>query len=279
MKINLAKSAGFCFGVKRAIGIAIKTGLARKNVYMLGDIVHNEDVVKMIQSRGIKKTTRLANGKGKTFLIRAHGMDQKTYRKVSRLGYAIIDATCPMVKEIHKIAQCMEKQCRDIIVIGDKEHDEVRGIIGQLKGKAIVIEDSRDISASQLNAIKKACVIVQSTQNIEKALKILNELRGHIKDLKFFNTICRPTRLKQEEIRKMPLKNDVMVIIGSRKSANTKRLYEISKSLNKRTYWVNSSGDIKNGWFKGAKSAGITAGASTPDSTTQEIIARIKQIN
>lgn len=278
MKINLAKSAGFCFGVKRAIDIAIKTGLARKNVYMLGDIVHNEDVVKMIQSRGVKKTNRLANGKGKTFLIRAHGMDRKTYRKVSRLGYAIIDATCPMVKEIHKIALNMEKQCRDIIVIGDKEHDEVRGIIGQLKGKAIVIEDIRDISARQLKAIKKACVVVQSTQNIEKVLKILAELRKHIKNLKFFNTICRPTRLKQDEIRKMPLKNDVMVIIGSKNSANTKRLCEISKSLNKQTHWVNSCGDIKIGWFKDAKSVGITAGASTPDSATREIINKIKKI-
>ena len=126
--------------------------------------------------------------------------------------------------------------------------------------------------------MKKLAVVVQSTQNQEKVFKILNSLKPCTTDLKFFNTVCRPTRMKQQEMKIMPLENDLMIIIGSKTSANTKRLYEISKSLNTRSYWIQSKAEIMKGWFKNAKSLGITAGASTPDSTTQDIIKYIKQI-
>ena len=279
MKINLAKSTGFCFGVKRAIDIALKTASSQRNVYMLGDIVHNEDVVEQLCRSGIKKIKKLACGKNKTFLIRAHGVDKKTLQRALSLGYKVIDATCPMVKEIHNIVQRMENVCQKIIVIGDRFHDEVRGIVGQLRNKAIVIEDSKTIPLAKIKGIKKACLVVQSTQNIDKVFEIVRILKDYIPDLKFFNTVCKPTRTKQEEIKRMPLKNDVMIIIGSKNSANTKRLYEISKSLNKRSYWVSSKEDIKKEWFKAAKSTGVSAGASTPDYTTQEVIAYLKQIS
>jgi 4-hydroxy-3-methylbut-2-enyl diphosphate reductase len=279
MKINLAKSAGFCVGVKRAIDIALKTAASEKNVYMLGDIVHNEDVVAQLCRAGIKKIKKLACGKNKTFLIRAHGMGKNALQKALRLDYKVIDATCPMVKEIHNIVQRMENDCQKIIVIGDRFHDEVRGIVGQLRNKAIVIEDSKRIPLAKVKGIKKACLVVQSTQNIDKVLEIVRILNNYIPDLKFFNTVCKPTRTKQEEIKRMPLENDVMIIIGSRNSANTKRLYEISKSLNRRSYWVSSKKDIKKEWFKAAKSVGVTAGASTPDYTTQKVIAYLKQIS
>jgi len=278
MKINLAKSAGFCFGVKRAIDIAYKTLTGNKNVYVLGNIVHNEDVAKKLEKAGIKKSGKLGYGRNKILLIRAHGASLDIIKKTRKLGYKIVDATCPMVKEIHKIAKDGEFKGHAIIVIGDKKHDEVQGIIGQLKKRAIVIEDYQNIPWAKLKKLKKTCVVVQSTQNLEKAVKIIKMLKPHIKELKFFNTICQPTRLKQKEMRNMPLENDVMIIIGSKTSANTKRLYEISKSLNKRSYWVQSKKDIKPKWFRGIDSTGITAGASTPDDTTEEIIAYIKEI-
>lgn len=278
MKINLAKSAGFCFGVKRAIDIANKTASAGEKIYMLGDIVHNEEIAKQIRQLGIKKVQRLSSGKNKVFLIRAHGAGKNIIRKASALGYKVIDATCPMVKEIHRITKNSECQGRKIIVIGDKKHDEVQGIIGQLKSKVIIIEPQENIPWHKINKIKKACIVAQSTQNMEKVLEIVRILSMHIQDLKFFNTICRPTRIKQEEIKQMPKDNDVMIIIGSKESANTKRLYEISKSLNDRSYWVQSKKDLQPKWFKGVNSAGITAGASTPDETTKEIIAYIKKV-
>lgn len=278
MKINLAKQAGFCFGVRRALNIALDKANTRQKLYMLGDIVHNEEVVRQISASGIKKIEKLTAGKGKTLLIRAHGVAEDTFNKALSLGYDIIDATCPMVKEIHKIAREAEEKGRKIIIIGDKEHDEVKGIVGQLKTKAIIIDGLKNIPFAAFKKIKKAAIIVQSTQNSEKALKIFAAIKPHIKELEFFNTICMPTRLKQQEIKKMPLENEVMIIIGSKNSANTKRLYEISKSLNQRSYWVGSKNAIKPGWFKNAKNTGVTSGASTPESTTQSVIDYIKQI-
>jgi 4-hydroxy-3-methylbut-2-enyl diphosphate reductase len=278
MRINIAKSAGFCFGVKRALDIAAKITKAAGNVYMLGDIVHNEDVSRRIERSGIKKINRLKKISSGILLIRAHGASQEALAKATRLGYHIIDATCPMVKEIHKIVKEMHKKGYKIIVIGDKDHDEVQGIVGQLRTKTLVIDNIKHIPWAGIKKIRRACVVSQSTQNLSNVLKIVDILKNHIPDLKFFNTICRPTRTKQEEIRSMPLKNDVMIIIGSKNSANTKRLYEISRLLNKKTWWVSSAQEIKPGWFKGAQNIGITAGASTPEDTIRDIVKYIRSV-
>ena len=154
MKINLAKSTGFCFGVKRALDIASKISKSNAEIEMLGDIVHNEDVVKLITKSGIKKIKRLRNGKNKILLIRAHGAPAKTFKKVLNLGYKIMDATCPMVKEIHKIVKSFEKKGYSIIIIGDKKHDEVQGIMGQLRNKAIVIDNIKNIPLGKIKKVK-----------------------------------------------------------------------------------------------------------------------------
>jgi len=278
MRINIAKSSGFCFGVKRALDIVKEIAKKEKNVAMLGDIVHNERVIKEITKLGIKKINKLSKNGNKVLIIRAHGEPKRIFDLAKKFNYKIIDATCPMVKEIHRIAKDMEEKGYFIIVIGDKNHDEVRGIIGQLNKKAMVIEDIKDIDINKIKKLKKVAVVVQSTQELDKVLKIVEVLKRYIKELKFFNTICMPTRIKQKEIKEMPKKNDCMIIIGSKKSANTKRLYEISKKLNKKTYWVNSAGEIKELWFKNVNTIGITAGASTPDETIKEVIQHIKLI-
>lgn len=278
VKINLAKSGGFCFGVKRAIKIALDTAKSSARVEVLGDIVHNEEVVKEINQVGVKQIKRLRKGDDKVLLISAHGASEETYEKASRLGYTIVDATCPMVKEIHKIAKTSKQGSNEVIIIGDKKHDEVRGIMGQLNGEAVVIDNIKRIPLAKIKRIKRACVVVQSTQNLGKTLTIIEVLKRYIRELKFFNTICKPTRIKQKEAKEMPLKNDLMVIIGSKTSANTKRLYQISKSLNKRSYWVQSRDEIKPEWFRNVQSVGVMSGASTPDYTTKDVIECIKSI-
>ncbi|MDD2752327.1 MAG: 4-hydroxy-3-methylbut-2-enyl diphosphate reductase [Candidatus Omnitrophica bacterium] len=278
MKITLAKSAGFCFGVKRAIEIAFKTARLGAKVYMLGDIVHNEDVVKQIQKAGICKIKKLAPGNGKILLIRAHGACQRTFEEAERLGFQIIDATCPMVKEIHRIVKVMELKGYKIIIIGDKKHEEVHGISGQLANPAIIIDPAEKLPLKEFKNHPKACVVVQSTQNLEKVIKIVRALKKHFKELKFFNTVCRTTRLKQEEIMILPKKNDLIIIIGSKTSANTRRLYEIAKSINRNSFWVQSKEEIKASWFKNVQTIGITAGASTPEAITQQVISQIKRI-
>jgi 4-hydroxy-3-methylbut-2-enyl diphosphate reductase len=279
MKINLAKSAGFCFGVKRAITIALDAAHSGNKVYMLGDIVHNEDVVRKIQGSGIKKIRGLTRPvKNRILLIRAHGTSSAVIAKAAKLGYTIIDATCPMVKDIHRVAREMEQKGYAIIVIGDKLHDEVKGIAGNLKQPPLIIADGKHLPLRAIADIKKACAIVQSTQNIDTVAKIIVILRKYIPDLRFTNTICRPTRIKQDEIKRMPLENDVMIVIGSKHSANTKRLYEISKSINRRSFWINAAGELKKEWFEGLETTGVTAGASTPESTIQDIIRNINKI-
>jgi len=280
MKIHLAKSAGFCFGVKKAITTALETAKTKKPVFMLGDIVHNEEVVKQIRQTGIKKISRLTtSGIGKTLLIRAHGCSKHTLEQAQKLGYRIIDATCPMVKEIHKIARSLENQGYQIIVIGDKKHDEVLGIVGQLRAKAIIIDKLQNMPLEKIKKITQAGIVVQSTQNLRRVLEILKILRKYIPKIAFHNTICNPTKMKQNEVKAMPLENSVMIIIGSKTSANTKRIFQISKSLNHHSYWVNSAKEIKRIWLNNAKSVGITAGASTPESSIHQIIQRIKTIS
>lgn len=272
MEIRLAKSAGFCFGVKRAFEIALNTARRHKDVYILGNIVHNEIVARQTQDAGIKKISRLSQGKNKILLIRAHGACLKTIKLARKLGYRIVDATCPMVKEIHRIAREMENKGYAVIVIGDREHDEVHSIIGQLRNKAILVDPSRELPFKDIKPLQKACVVAQSTQNIDTVRKIVRQLRPLIRELKFCNTICKPTRIKQKEMQVLPRKSDVMIVIGSKSSANTKRLYEISKSLNRHTYWVNEAGGIKKAWFRKAKTVGITAGASTPQRVINGVV-------
>lgn len=278
MKIHLAKSAGFCFGVKKAITIALQTVKTGKPLFMLGDIVHNEEVVGQIQRAGIKKISRLGKGGGKTLLIRAHGCSDQTLKKALKSGYTVIDATCPMVKEIHAIAGKLENSGCRIIIIGDKLHDEVQGIAGGLKSKAIIIDKPENVPVRKIKHIRRAGVLVQSTQNLDNAQKILDLLRRHIPIVEFHNTICNPTRIKQEEAKTMPLENDAVIIIGSKTSANTKRIYEIAKPLNKHSYWISSAKEIKKIWLKNAKTVGITAGASTPESSIHAVIQKIKTL-
>lgn len=278
MKISLSKSAGFCFGVKRAIDIALGAAKARRKVYALGDIVHNETVSKKMADAGIKKVKKLSRGNNRVFLVRAHGVPLSRIKKARLLGYKIIDATCPMVKEIHRIVRTMEKKGHKIIIIGDHKHDEVQGIKGQLESRAIIIQGLKDIPLKKIKKIKAACAVAQSTQDIRQTFKIIEKLKKYIPDLKFFDTICSATKIRQQEIARMPAQNDLMIIIGSRLSANTKRLYQISKSINKKSYWVNSAAEIRKEWLNNAASVGITAGASTPEETIRSIVDYISGI-
>lgn len=276
MKVIVAKQAGFCFGVRRAIETALQAVKSETKIEMLGDIVHNEDVVNLLAQSGIKKIKRLRGGKNKTLLIRAHGAPRSTYNKARALGYRLVDATCPMVKEIHKKAREMERKGRLVIIIGDKKHDEVKGITGQLEHKALIIEPEKKFAPEKIKNISKAAVLCQSTQELDKVLALVEKLKNLIPGLEFFNTVCNPTRLKQKEIKIMAEKNQAIVVIGSKNSANTKRLFEISRKINKKTFWIQNQNQINREWFKNVKTVGITAGASTPDNVILEVRTRIK---
>ena len=276
MKIFLAKDSGYCFGVRDAVNLAYKTVDKEGEVYMLGTIVHNERVVEDLDAVGAKVVDSLDDiPADASVLFRAHGTSPSIWEKARQKNINIIDATCPLVTEIHQDIQELDKEGRKCIIIGDHGHDEVIGIASQIK-KPIIIANKDE--ALKLKKIKKAGIVSQSTQMIGNVREIINILVGKVYDLRFVNTICFPTRRNHDQIKDLAVICDVMIIIGSFTSANSKRLTQLSKERNERSYQVKLALDLKNIWFKECKTVGISAGASTPDDIINEVIKEIKKI-
>lgn len=277
MKILVAKDAGYCFGVRDAVDLAHESGQAYKAVYMLGDIVHNESVVEELSKTGSIVVNSLDEvPKDSPVLFRAHGTDPQVWKDAEKQRLNIIDATCPLVTEIHKEIKVLESENRKTIIIGDHNHDEVIGIAAQVK-KPIIISNVEE--ARSLRKMKRAGVVSQSTQMIENVQAIMNIIMEKVFDLRFVNTICFPTRRNHEQIKKLAEICDLMIIIGSFTSANSKRLTKLSLARNKNSYQVIDANKIKETWFKNINSVGISAGASTPDKIIQRVIQKVKTIS
>lgn len=275
-EIIVARSAGQCFGVKRAFNIAMEAAQSEDAVVMLGDIVHNEHVVQRIDEAGVKVVREIeAAGASGTLLVRAHGAAPEVYTRAQAQGLKILDATCPLVHEIHQVAREMESEGYQLIVIGDHGHDEVVGITGQVKD-AIVLAGPDEVAERIPGRLRKAGVVVQSTQNIENVQRILVALLPRVRELRYVDTICGPTKTHQRDIRDLPGRVDVMVIVGSFTSANTCRLTEISRSTNPRSHQVEDASGLDPAWFAGAQTIGVSAGASTPDWIIDEVVKALE---
>jgi 4-hydroxy-3-methylbut-2-enyl diphosphate reductase len=274
MKILVAKDAGYCFGVRDAVALAKKSGANYDEVYMLGDIVHNEKVVIDLSREGSKVVKTLDEvPKDKPVLFRAHGTDPETWKAAQKKKLNIIDATCPLVTEIHEEIKNLEAEGRRTIIIGDHNHDEVVGIASQVKS-AIIVSSAEE--ARSLKKMKRAGVVSQSTQMIENVQEILNVLSEKVYDLRFVNTICFPTRKNHEQIKKLADICDLIIIIGSYTSANSKRLTQLSLDRNKNSFQVTCADEVKKSWFSDLGSVGISAGASTPDNLITDVISKVK---
>ena len=277
MKIRIAKDAGYCFGVRDAVNLAYDTVEKYGKVYMLGDIVHNEQVVNDLNSVGAKVVSNLTDiPDNSPVLFRAHGTKNKLWENAHKRNLNIIDATCPLVHEIHHEVRKLEEEGRKIIIIGDHGHDEVIAIADQIKNPLIIANKDE---AEKIRKIKRAGIVSQSTQMLENVQAIINILMKKIFDLRFVNTICFPTKRNHEQIKEMAIQNDIMIIIGSFTSANSKRLTELSKQRNINSYQVTCANDLQNNWFRDIKSVGISAGASTPDYLIEEVKNKIKLIS
>ncbi len=270
MKLIIAKDSGYCFGVRDAVDLAYKTAEESGDVYMLGNIVHNENVVKDLEIVGAKVVRSLDQvPNGKPLLFRAHGTAVDVWNEAKDKGMNITDATCPLVKEIHNEVKALALEGRRIIIIGDHGHDEVIGIASQVK-KSIIVSSPEE--AQNLRKMKKVGIVSQSTQTIENVQTIINIIMTKAFDLRFVNTICFPTKRNQQQLKDLSEKCDVMLIIGSFTSANSKRLHQLALERNKKSYQVTCANDIESEWFNNAETVGITAGASTPDSIIQEVV-------
>ena len=276
MKIIIAKNAGYCFGVKDAVDMANDIAKKEGNVYMLGDIVHNEKVIDDLNKAGAKVVNSLKdvpdNG---TVLFRAHGTKNDIWKEAEKMSLNVKDATCPLVHKIHEDVRNLYNEGRKIIVIGDHGHDEVIAIADQAKNTIVISNLNEAIS---LKRIRKAGIVCQSTQAIENVQEIIKILMTKVFDLRFVNTICYPTKRNQEQIKDLAKIVDIMIIIGSFTSANSKRLTSLSKELNDNTFQVTDEEDLKNKWFENCNSVGISAGASTPDYLIKNIKNKIERI-
>lgn len=276
MKIIIAEDAGYCFGVRDAVNLAYDTSEKYNDVYMLGDIVHNENVVNDLNKAGAKVVEKIEDvPDSKKILFRAHGTKPEIWKKAESQGKDVIDATCPLVHEIHDEVKKLDQEGRKIIVIGDHGHDEVVAIAAQVENPIII---SSKEEAVKLRKYKKAGAVSQSTQMIENVQDIVNVLMTKVYDLRFVNTICYPTKRNHEQIKDLAHKCDLVVIIGSFTSANSKRLVQMSKTINRNTYQVTCSKDLDTNWFKNVDSVGISAGASTPDYLIEDVANKIKKI-
>ena len=276
MKILLAKDAGYCFGVRDAVNLAYDTAKDHGEVYMLGTIVHNEKVVEDLSKSGTKVVDELVEvPSDKPILFRAHGTAPNVWDKANQKKLNIIDATCPLVTEIHDEIKKLEAEGRRTIIIGDHGHDEVVGIAAQVKDP-IILANVKEAKA--LRKMKKAGVVSQSTQMIENVQEIINVLMQKVFDLRFVNTICFPTRRNHEQIKELATQCEVMIVIGSFTSANSKRLTQLALERNKRSYQVTCAGDMEAFWFENCEVVGISAGASTPDDIIRDVVEKIKEI-
>ena len=282
MKINLSQYAGFCEGVKRAYDMVMNLDLkdVRKPICILGSLVHNPEVNRKIEKRGIKEITRevFFNSKPEeigAIIITAHGTGPDVYEFARRNNIDILDTTCPKVVKVQRLAMVWKKRGYKLIIVGDKDHKEVRGINDWGGGKSEIVSEEKDLGSLSYNTEDKIAILSQTTQNEKFFLEIGYKIKGRYRNAEIINTTCSTTHKRQKEARKMAKENEVMIIIGSRTSANSKRLWEISKEINSSSYFIEKSEDIDAKWIKNIKNIGITAGASTPEWIINEVVKKL----
>lgn len=282
MKVELAKTAGFCFGVKRAVDTVYKQIEAHPDspIYTYGPIIHNEEVIKDMKKHGVKvigSAEELENLDSGIVIIRSHGVAKEVYDLLTEKGLTCVDATCPFVKKIHKIAQEQSAQGAHIVVIGNSEHPEVQGIKGWSGNDVTVIQTVEEAKSFQLkNKKQKLCVVSQTTFNYNKFKDIVEIIEKKRYDILVLNTICSATEERQTEAGQIASKVDAMIVIGGSHSSNTQKLFEICKKECENTYYIQSLDDLDLKTSESIRCVGITAGASTPNKIIEEVQKHVR---
>ncbi|MBQ2219942.1 MAG: 4-hydroxy-3-methylbut-2-enyl diphosphate reductase [Elusimicrobia bacterium] len=275
VKITIAKSAGFCFGVKRAIDLAQDIASKNSDVYTFGPLIHNPQEVARLEKENIKVIEDYSKIEKGVLVLRTHGIPLDIYENLSKKeNIKIVDAACPFVKKAQDIIKELSKDSEQIVIVGEKKHPEVVALVSYGKGKCLVVEDKNDVKNVKKTDI--IYIVSQTTQSPKKFEEIVNEI-SKISQVKVFNTICRATFDRQSAAAKLAKEVDVMIVIGGKNSGNTTRLYQICSNITK-TYHIEDVDEIEPAWFDKVESVGITAGASTPDWIIENIKRRIKEI-
>ncbi len=274
-EVKLTKEYGFCFGVKRALDIALEKLQKGESFDSLGPIIHNDFVVKKLEEKGVNVVDRLEKTNKKRDLIRSHGVPPQIYKKAEELGIELIDCTCPFVASAQKWAKKLYEEGYLVVVVGKKDHPEVVGIVGHTDGEAIVASSSKELELGKF-IDKKVGVVAQTTARLDMVVDVVSSLLKVVRELRFANTRCDTTQRRQEEVERLSMEVEVMVIVGGKNSSNTKRLFEIAKKNCKKAYLVESSEELSQDWFYNVNSVGVSGGASTPPEMVEEVYKEIK---
>ena len=287
-QVIVAKTAGFCFGVERAVNevyeqLRLKSaGQAPGPIYTYGPIIHNEEVVRDLEEQGVRvlntpqELKNLPRGEG-TVIIRSHGVSKDIYELLKERGVRIVDATCPFVKKIHRIVEEHSGAGETVVIIGNPNHPEVEGIRGWGDGNTIVLENSEQLEKLSLPVGKKLCIVSQTTFNYNKFKELVEKISKKGYDSSVLNTICNATQERQVEAAQIASRVDAMIVIGGRHSSNTQKLYEICLKECKNTFYIQTLGDLDPDSVSSVRSVGITAGASTPKKIIEEVHTRMAE--
>jgi len=275
MEIIVAKNSGLCYGVKRALNIARRTREKSDGaVFTLGALIHNPQVIADLEKMGIRSINDFENLSQGTVIIRSHGVSPSVYSLLAKKKIEVVDATCPIVKKIQRLVEHLAKEKTEIIIVGNKEHPEIKGLTGYSRKKGVIVENEEQ--ARSLPRRKKRAVLAQSTQDIYLFQKIVAALIEKTEQLRVYNTICHSTQTRQKSTSELASQVDTLLIVGGRLSSNTNKLYQISKRILPKTYFVESAGQITPRMLEGAKKIGLSGGASTPPEAIQKAVAKIK---
>nr|WP_294679271.1 4-hydroxy-3-methylbut-2-enyl diphosphate reductase [uncultured Blautia sp.] len=285
MDVRVAETAGFCFGVQRAVDKVyelIATGTAP--IYTLGPIIHNEEVVADLERKGVSviEEEQIPGITEGTVVIRSHGVGQDVYDKLKKPGISCVDVTCPFVLKIHRIVERESRKGAHIVIIGDPTHPEVQGICGWCQGDYTVIKSLEDAENFSFSGLKEVCVVSQTTFNYNKFKELVEILRKKRYDnnvlniLNVLNTICNATEERQKEAKAIAGEVDTMLVVGGRHSSNTQKLFEICKKECGNTYYIQTPVDLDSEMFQCSSYVGITAGASTPKKIIEEVQEHVR---
>lgn len=277
MKVIIAENSGFCFGVKRALDIALDATEKSDNIYSYGQLIHNNQVTERLYEKGLKETDSLDDLQSSDLIIRSHGVGSDVYTHAEKNDINIVDCTCPFVKKVHKIVNEYYLKGYSIIVVGNSSHPEIIGINGWCNNSAIIINNELDIP--ELDSNRKYCVVAQTTLKSEVWASITESLSDQTKNIEIFNTICSATKVRQGSTTELSKKVDCMVVVGGFHSSNTKKLFEISSKNCKKTYHIEKKSDLVMTNLVNCDTIGITAGASTPDWVINEVYDFISNYN
>ncbi|MFT4104532.1 MAG: 4-hydroxy-3-methylbut-2-enyl diphosphate reductase [Lacrimispora sp.] len=281
MEVIVAKTAGFCFGVKRAVD-QVYEQLKRndnKPIYIYGPIIHNEEVVRDLEEKGVKVIhceEELDGLSDAVVVIRSHGVGKRVYDIMEEKGIEIVDATCPFVKKIHRIAMEQNEAGRRLIIVGNENHPEVQGIKGWGNDNTLVIETPEQALSLPVSEGEKLCIVSQTTFNYNKFQDLVEKISETSYDILVLNTICNATQERQVEAKRIASEVDAMIVIGGKSSSNTQKLYDICRRECKNTYYIQTLGDLDPDCGNSVRSVGITAGASTPNYIIEEVHTNVR---